>query len=177
MLNCKRDDGFTIMEIVIVIIITGILAGLFGQLLASAMKLYTDHNLRKNAHIDTRRAMENLFHDIREWQLWNASPTSTTINFSHSEKFKRTLLILTYFYYDKIHVAYNYSGGQMTYQRDDGNWNNQYLLIERGVNSGTSRFTEVTEGTIKRIRIEIDLTVNNKPLRMRTTIFPRCQGG
>jgi type II secretory pathway pseudopilin PulG len=172
-----EEDGYTMIEFLVVIIMTSILAGMFSQMLITSIDIYTDHNLRKTANIDSRRACDMLMRDVREWRSWQAAPTSSSLDFIRITEIKRIVLIITRYYYDDLRVGFDISGSQVTYSRDvDGQWSNDYLIIQSGVQGGT-QFAVVSAGGKERVTMVIQLSVNNKPLWLRTTVFPRGQGG
>ena len=168
------ENGFTLIEIILVIIMTGLLAMLFSQTLISSIQIYTDFNVRKTAHIDVRRSFDMLMHDIREWESWYGGQSASEVNFNKYNKFQ----YLDEDYYSTLRVGYLFSETQMSHRRnEDGSWNNYYLLLESGVVLGATNFSTQNPGGVTRISAEITMTLLNKPLRMRTTIFPRNQGG
>lgn len=170
------DAGYTLVEMVLVIIMTSILAGLFSELLVSSMEVYTEHNLRKSAHIDAKRSLDAMLHDLREFRTWQAGLSESSVDLNRLKKFKYQFLFITRYYFNNLRLAYNFTGGALTYQSGtEGNWSNQYYLIDSGITSGS--FTLVNAGGKDRITIQFTRMVNGKPMRMRTTVFPRVQGG
>lgn len=159
-----------------VITLVSIMAGLFTNILVSATQIYVDHGQRKTRHIDSRRAMEMISHDIRELNLWVGSPTATVLEFEHTENFEKVVLWWSDIYYDNFKVKYNLSAPRFTYQNEAGTYTNQYNVIEGDIVAG-SGFTKTTSGGRDRVKITLQLTVNGKPMRFRTVVFPRKQGG
>ena len=171
------DAGYTMIEMLVVLVMTSLLAGMFSQLLITSIEIYTDHNLRKTANIDSRRALDMALRDVREWRSWQTAPTSTSLDFIRICEFKQTVLIFTRYYLDDLRVGFDVSGSQVTYSRNiDGNWSNDYLIIQDGVQGGT-QFSVVSQGGKERVTVVVNLTVNGNPLWLRTTVFPRGQGG
>lgn len=174
----SKDDGFTLIEIILVIIITGLLAMLFSQTLVSSIQIYNEHNYRKNAHIDLRRSFDMFMHDVREWESWYGGQQPSEINFDKYNRFRYTGWGSNRNYYTTVRVGYRFSGTQMAHRRDeDGSWNNHYLLIYGGIVPGATSFSAQNQGGMLRLSAVITMTVLNKPIRMRTTVFPRSQGG
>ncbi len=167
----SRQDGFTLIELALVLMLVGILASMFSGMIVAAMDIYADHTMRKTIHTDSRRAFEQLTRDLRELTAWQGSPSQTAVDFYRYILAKSGNRI----YYAPLRTRYNLVNGMMTYQRSDGNWNNQYTLIESGVQIG-SAFSTVTEGGKTRVRTYITVMSNNKPLRLRVTAYPRIQG-
>lgn len=173
--NRGTDAGFTAIEIIMTIAITGIVVGLFSQILISSISIYTDRNERKNAHIDIRRAASKITVALRELRQWDTPPSATSILFA---KISRSLSGNGQIYYHELRVGFELIDDQLCYRRDEGgNWANQYPLILSGVIPDLSRFTTVTAGGITRVTVELSLDVMGKPMRIRSTAFPRNQGG
>ena len=170
------EDGFTLIEMIVVLMMTSILSGLFAQFLVASSQIYVDHNLRRTGHIDCSRAYEQLSQDVREWQSWTAASTATTLDFRKPTLYEVTILFWSRKYYDRLRVGYNIGGGALTYQRGDfGNWNNLYSLIGSGLGAGTA-FTSTSPGGMQRIKFDVRLTINGNPMRYTTTVFPRSLG-
>jgi len=168
----RRDDrGHTLIEMLVVMIMTSLLAVMFGQILVSSIQIYSNHNQRKTGNIDARRACDMLMNEVRDWRSWDGAPTATKV------KFKRIAKLLSgVYYYDEFRVTFEFSGGQLTYAREnDGKSTNKYILLQDG--AGSSQFSTVTLGTTKRVTIQLVMTVNGRPMQLRTTVFPRLQGG
>ncbi|NQU05574.1 MAG: hypothetical protein HQ568_05735 [Calditrichaeota bacterium] len=163
------------IEIIISIIITGILAGIFAETLTSSVKIYVDHNQRKTKHLDFRRTFDMINTDIREWETWISAPSSSQILF---DKYMRRYPDVggTPRFWDR-RIGYVVNADNVAHRREDNNWNTQYPLIADDLVSAGTSFSTVTEGGVFRIVVNIEFTVNGKPMRMKTTIFPRLQGG
>ncbi len=174
---CSRDDGFTLIEIIMVIVMTGLMSLLFSQTLVSTVHIYSEHSNRKTANADVRRSFDMLMHDLRELESWYGGQQATEINFNKYNLFHYSDGPDEWDYYATVRVGYRFSGAQMTYRRnDDGSWNNFYLLLDSGVVPGATGFSSQSQGGITRIITTINMTVMNSPLRMRMAVFPRRQG-
>lgn len=174
----KGDSGFTMIEIVVVIALIGVFTNIFSNILVSAMQIYVNHGERKTRHIDARRALEAMSHDLRELNSWTSSPTATTIDFQQTQTYQRSYFFSTYTYYTNLRTGYTVSAPALIHQRDESSdWANQYYLLEGDVVGGSSRFTRATLGGKDRLTIELYLSILGRPMRYRTTIFPRSQGG
>ncbi len=171
----QNDSGFTLIEIILTIILTSILAGIFAEILTSSIQIYTDHNLRKTKHIDFRRTYDKYARDLREGKQWIGTPSSTQILFW---KYRRTFPDVSgRRCYSDIRVGFTINADDITYRCDESDWNVQYPLLTVGLEGAGTSFTRVTEGGVDRVVMNIHFTVNDKPMRMRTTVFPRAQGG
>ncbi len=114
--------------------------------------------------------------DIREWQSWDSAPSSSRILF---DKYLRR-------YPDSWggdqrfwnrRVGYVINADNITHRREDVRWGTQYPLIEDDLVSAGTSFSTATEGGVFRVVVNVEFTANGKPMRMKTTIFPRRQGG
>ncbi|MCF7811248.1 type II secretion system GspH family protein [bacterium] len=172
---CRNDSGFTMIEIIVAMIITGIVAGIFAETMTSSVKIYNEHNLRQTKHIDFRRTFDMIITDIREWE----SPISVTASQLLFDKYMRRYpdgWFSRQRFWNR-HVGYVINADDIAHRREDDDWGTQYPLISGGlVTSGTS-FSTVTEGGVFRVVVNIEFTINGKPMRMHTVIFPRNQGG
>jgi len=170
----SSDSGFTLIELALVLLLVGILAFMFSEMISAAMDIYADHTQRKTMHIDCRRAYEQVGHDLREFISWQSAPSQSAVDFNRYTRYKAPNGRI---YYAPLRTKYNIAGGRMTFQRSDGQWSNQYTLIPSGVAmDGTSAFAVITAGGKIRVQTSITVVTNNRPLRMRMTTFPRFQG-
>jgi prepilin-type N-terminal cleavage/methylation domain-containing protein len=60
-----RDDGFTLVEIIITIVIIGIIAGLAAMIILQGARTYSAEDSRSNAHYQVRLAVERMAREIR----------------------------------------------------------------------------------------------------------------
>ncbi len=116
----RRDSGFTIIEVVVVIAIISIMTNLFTNILVSATQIYVDNGIRKTRHIDSRRVMEMATRDLRELNTWTSAASSMVLDFDQVDNFHRTLLFTTYTHYDLLRTRYNISSPTFTYQNETG---------------------------------------------------------
>jgi prepilin-type N-terminal cleavage/methylation domain-containing protein len=61
-----RRNGFTLIEIVVVIVLTGIIAGIVATLIMQAARAYSDEQLRSGAQYQTRLAVERISREARQ---------------------------------------------------------------------------------------------------------------
>ena len=174
------DSGFTIIELIVVIVITSLLAGVFSQTIVSSVQIYTDHNIRKSSHSDLRRSLDMMVHDLREIDRvnqWVVAPTNTQLLFWKSNRFWADVWYYTGEYYSRLRVGYTISGGNLTYRRDEADWNTNYPLVQSGLVGGVSTFSTTTEGGVTRITLNARIQRSGQTLSVRSTVFPRYQGG
>ncbi|MFH0764872.1 MAG: prepilin-type N-terminal cleavage/methylation domain-containing protein [Calditrichota bacterium] len=171
----RSSQGYTLIEIILVIVMTGLIATIFSEVLVSSIQIYTQQNMRKSSHIDARRTYDMLAHDIHEWDAWNGGQTSSRIDFNKASILQNPNNMKMY--YDSLRIGYQFTGSNLTYQRnDDGLFNNQYSLLTNSV-PGQSSYQVLTQGGKNLVQINVLLTVQGQPMRMRTYVFPRKQGG
>mgnify|MGYP002725569097 CR=1 FL=1 len=171
----QSDLGFTVIELVAAIVITGIVAALFSQILSSVIEIYADRTVRKNSHIDERRSSAMILRDMREHRSWVGGQNATSITFDRSNMGLSGGGLV---YYHDLQVGFNIGNGQVNYQTEaGGNWANLYPLILEGVVAGDTQFSIANIGGIDRLTTEIFLFVHNKPMQVRLAVHPRMQGG
>ncbi len=175
------DSGFTIFEVVIVMVLTSLLAGIFAETMTSSMEIYTQHNFRKTAHIDMKRAMDAMVRDLRSCDDWQHA--SQEVDHLHFEKFNRYQTGGgTTYYDDDDEYQYEFVANSIEHRREYTTdriniWGNKYDLLQDDLNTASSAFTLTDVGGNDLLTIVIYITVNNTPMRMRTSVFPRKQGG
>lgn len=60
-----KSSGFTLVEIIIVIVIIGIISGIAALIILQGVKAYSDENNRSDMHYQTRLAVERMAREIR----------------------------------------------------------------------------------------------------------------
>ncbi len=174
------DSGFTIIELIVVIVITSLLAGVFAQVMVSSVQIFTNHNIRKTSHADFKRSFDMIMHDLREFDdqnQWVVAPTNTQLLFWKYNRFWASRWYYTGPYYNRLRVGFTLTGGGLTYRRDETSWTTQYPLVQSGLIGGVSSFSTTTEGGVTRLTVNARTLVNGQSLIMRSTVFPRWQGG
>ncbi len=170
----RSDTGFTIIEIIVVMVLVAILASIFAETITSSMTIYSDQIQRKDTHTDVRRSFDFVTHSFREWTSWQGSPTGTLIDFYRYSRFQDNNSNI---YYGPLREAYSISQQALRYQRDDGEWANYYSLVSTGISPSPVLFTTSTLGGKVRLVVNMTVTQNDMPYKMAVTIFPRSQGG
>jgi len=174
--NLKDETGTTLIEIIVVIVITSLLAGVFAETLVSSIQIYHDHNVRSTLHEDFRRAFEMTSHDLREIDSTYIAISSSQLLFRKFGRIERTSWPYGV-YFDNHLIGYVFDGDSFDYRNSaSGNWGTQYPLVNQGIDNGSSEFTATTEGGIVRFSIYARAVLNGKTMKMRTTVFPRMQG-
>ena len=170
----STDSGFTIIEVIVVMVLVGILASIFSETITSSMTIYSEQIQRKDTHTDVRRSFDFMAHSLREWTSWQGTPTGTVIDFYRYSRFQGNNNSI---YYGPLREAYSISQQALRYQRDDGEWANYYSLITGGISPSPALFTTTTLGGKTRVIFNLTMTHNEMPFRMAMTVFPRSQGG
>ncbi len=170
----QNDRGFTLLEVIVVMVLVAILASIFSETINSSMQIYADQTQRKDTHSDVRRAYDFMAHSLREWTDFPVAPTATQLDFRRYSRFQDNSSNI---YYAPLREKYSVAAQILNYQRDDGEWAALYPLIGGGINPATTLFTTSTLGTKQRIIFNLNMTQNGKPFKMLMTIFPRSQGG
>ena len=173
--NLKDETGSTLIEIIVVMAIIALVAGVFGETLVSSIQIYHDHNVRSTLHEDFRRAFDMVSHDIREIDSTYIAISGSQLLFRKFGRIKNTSPPRVYF--DNHLIGYVFDGNNFDYRNSaSGNWGTQYPLVNQGIDDGSSSFTATTEGGVVRFSVYARAVVNGKIMKMRTTIFPRMQG-
>lgn len=61
-----KRDGFTLIELVVVIVVTGIIAGIVAALIMQAAGAYSDEQLRSGVQYQARLAVERISREARQ---------------------------------------------------------------------------------------------------------------
>lgn len=61
----KEHRGFTLIEVIMVIVIVGIIAGLAAMMISQGVRAYSDEVIRSDVHYQARLAMERMAREIR----------------------------------------------------------------------------------------------------------------
>ena len=61
----QKSNGFTLIELIIVIVIIGIISGIAALIIMQGVKAYSDENTRSDMHYQARLAVERMAREIR----------------------------------------------------------------------------------------------------------------
>src|SRR3990172_6722209 len=75
------EAGFTLIEFIVVLVITSIVTALFSQILVTLIQISNSHATRQSGLIDCRRSFDMMTHDVREWNTDVSVPAATLIKF------------------------------------------------------------------------------------------------
>ena len=158
----RGESGYSLMELVIVIALIGILAGLLSRTFLWGIDLFDFLSNRKNTFQSARIGLEMMADDVRQITDKDRILSASGTTFSFLDPDAET-------------VTYQYSGG--TLQR------NGQVLVE-GLSSfsftyydssGNVLATPVSDfSQIWMVRFEMSGTVDNKPFNLRLSVFPRA---
>lgn len=170
----RSDAGALMLETILVIMLTSLLAALFARVFVTAITMFSDHNMRKTSHGDMKRTSDMISNDIRGWTQWYQMPAE------HELTFETTTLgenDVGRSYFFNLRVGYLLDDDQMFYRRnDEGDWENLYPLISECIVPDESGFSTWSAGGTTRINITVIVSIRDKPMRLKITLFPRIQG-
>jgi len=116
----KKSSGFTLIEMIVVIIILGVLAGAISTFVSLSTQIYTEATAREQLVSSARFAIERLNREVR-----NALPNSLIV----TGKCLKFTPILESTIYTNIPVAPEGSSNQITVIRFDESFNNNWSAI------------------------------------------------
>lgn len=153
----RKICGFTLIEVVIVIVLSGIIAAVASKMLAQGFSAYLAGKNITDADWQGRVAVERMTRDLR------AIPSISSISAANATQ-------LTYTDSDGNTVNYQLSGSTLTL-------NDQALA--NGVNSFTFSYFDSngasteTLSTIRYIRIAMNITQTDNNYSLTTAVYPR----
>jgi prepilin-type N-terminal cleavage/methylation domain-containing protein len=153
----KKNAGFSLIEIVMVIIIIGIIAAIASRILMQGVSAYLTNINIINSDWQGRIALERMVRDIRAIR----SPTDITTASASTLAFTNT---------SGTSISYTLSGSTITL---NGN------VLADGIASLTFTYYDssnaitATPSAIRYILISINVTQNNTNLTLNTSVYPR----
>jgi len=173
----SREDGFTLVEMVITIVIVGIIGGLAAMIILQGVRAYSDERSRSDVHYQSRLAMERMSREIRmirggsEFGAINAPgvPGLGTITDNPSSAFS---------FVDMTGTQITYSLAGLTLNRTAGATN----VLAQGVtaisftcfnNAGVQVAPGAASTTVWTIEIDMTDTQGSETISMRTRVHPR----
>jgi len=118
----KNSSGFTLIELITVIIILGVLAAAISSFIKFTTQIYSEATARDQLVSSTRFAIERLNRDVR-----NALPNS--LRLTNSDRCIEFTPIIESTIYTKIPVAPEDSSNQITVIRFDESFNSNWSAI------------------------------------------------
>lgn len=153
----NQQSGFTLVELIMVIIITGLITAAVSQIIAQGFNAYLSGKNATEADWQGRVAMERMARDLRMIQ----SPSSITTATSNQIVYTDT------------------TGTSITYQLSGTTLQRNSQTLATGINSLTLSYfdkTGTSTGTLTAIRyitISLNITQSNANYTLTTSIYPR----
>lgn len=163
----KHSQGFTLIELVIVIVTVGIIAGIVGFILLGATNSWRFASLRKDILWDGRLAMNRMVREIKEIK------NLTSVTTASSSQFRFTRV-------DDSDITYSLSGTDLN-RTESGTSN----LLAENVSGLTFAYYNASGGQIvtptvspletdiRRVRINLTLTKNVENIYLQSESVPR----
>lgn len=166
----NRQGGFTLMEMVIVIVLAGILTGVLAPMMAVTNSLVSYFMDRENLREEGEVALARMTRDLRRVQ------DNLSIITADAQEFRFEDI-------DDVDLQYAYSSGTLT--RREGSGGTPRTLIE---NITSFAFTYMDDDSVviptpyvglgnmtelRKIRVEFTLQKNNETVHLTTDISPK----
>lgn len=161
MKHLKFQQGFTLIEMVIVIVILGIIASMSSQLLMQGLNTFTTGENIVNANWQGQIAIERMSRDISLIRSPTDISNIASNNFAFTDVNNNTL-------------TYSLSGTDLVLTQNGSN-----VILARGIQSLTFTYfdkTGASTGTASSVRligVSINVTGNNVNYTLSTMIYPR----
>ena len=150
----KKNSGFTLIELIMVLVILGIIAAVTSKILATGLSGYLVSKNLTEADWQGQLGLERMVRDLRETRSPSDITTATSTQF----------------------VFTNISGSSVTYQLTGTNLMRNTQILASGVNSLTFNYydangtiTAVTSA-ISYIRITLNITLNSTNFTIITAV-------
>lgn len=156
----SRTAGFTLLELIIVIVIIGIITVPVGRMISSGFEAYLTGKNISEADWQGQLGLERMVRDIREIRSSGSITTASS-----------TQLIFT-----------NFSGSSVTYQLTGSNLMRNSQVLAHGIQTLTfSYFDQNGASTlnipsIRFVTVTINVTQSNANFSITTSLFPRNLG-
>ena len=160
-MRLKSSQGFTLIEMIMVIVILGIIIGMSSSLLTQGLNTFSTGENIVNANWQGEIAMERMSRDI----LLIRSPADVTTIASNNLAFTDI---------SNNTISYSLSGTSLNLT-ENGNTS----ILADGVQSLTFSYFDkngastATTTLVRLIRISINITQNNANYTLTTAIYPR----
>ena len=160
--------GFTLIEMVIVIVLVGILATIAATIIMQGIRAYSDEQYRSDAHYQARFAMERMAREIRESRSNTAADipamTGTTLRYNDI---------------NGVQMGFRLNAGNIERTEDNGaTWQTLAVNI---TGPGGNIFTYLDKtgavtaaaASLWLVQIQFTATQGTESIDMQTTVHPR----
>jgi prepilin-type N-terminal cleavage/methylation domain-containing protein len=166
----KKSNGFTLIELIIVVTIIGVIAGVVGFILLGAVDAWTFKFNRADILADGRLAMNRMVREIREIKILTSVTTATSSEFRFTIDDSGSDVDITYELdgtdLDRTEdgttnvLAQDVSALSFTYYDSDGD-----TISSPAVNP--------SETDIRRVQVDLTLAKNGENVYLRSQSIPR----
>jgi prepilin-type N-terminal cleavage/methylation domain-containing protein len=163
----SRSQGFTLIEIIVVIVIIGILATIAATIIMQGVSMYSVGESRSNALYQARFAMERMSREIREIRSNTAADipamTGTTLLYNDI---------------NGLQLGFRLNAGNIERTEDNGTtWQTLAINI---TGPGGNIFTYLdntgavtaSESSLWLVQIQVTATQGTESINMQTTVHP-----
>jgi prepilin-type N-terminal cleavage/methylation domain-containing protein len=160
--------GFTLIEIIVVIVLVGILATIAATIIMQGISAYSGGESRSNAHYQARFAMERMAREIRLMRSSTAAdiPTMTGTTLRYND-------------INGLQMGFRLNGGNI--ERTEDNAVSWQTLATNITGPGGNIFTYLDKGgaataapaSLWLVQIQFTATQNAESIYMQTTVHPR----
>jgi MSHA biogenesis protein MshO len=162
----KNSSGFTLIEMVIVIVLVGILATIAATIIMQGVRAYSDEQSRSDAHYQARLAVERMSREIR---LIRGNADISVMN--------GTLLRFTDI--NGSQMGFRLNGGNI--ERTEDNAVSWQTLATNITGTGGNIFTYLDDNgattaastSLWLVQIQFIATQGTESIDIRTTVHPR----
>lgn len=153
----RKHQGFTLIEIVVVIVLISIIAAISSQMLAQGFNAYLTSEDITDANWQGQLAMERMVRDLRTVRSANDISVNTSSAFTFV----------------------NLAGSTMAYSLSGSNLMLNGNILARGVNSLTFTYYDKNGSAgpsvidIHYVNVALNITQNNENYSVNTTVFLR----
>lgn len=167
-LHSPKSKGFTLIEIVIVIVILGVISSIAALVILQGVKAESDEQSRSGVHYQERVAMERMAREIRMIRSATAADI-TTMNGT----------TLMYTDINGMQMGFRLNGGII--QRTENNGGTWQTLAVNVTGPGGNIFTYLdangavtaAPASLWLVQVQFTATQGAESISMRTTVHPR----
>ena len=157
----KNQSGYTMLELVLVIALLGIIAGVVARMFIWGVDIFTFVSNRKDVLQTSRIGMEVLVRDLRSVK------SAIDINSATGNQFD-------FYNLDDENIVFVYSSGTLTRNSNsmvEGLSAFQFTYYDVNDNVLTSPVAALTN--IWKIKFTLNATIDGKPFKLESTVIPR----